>query len=100
MTSPFGVQLTLLIGPVLAAPAPPLLTESLRSVEVTHNDEGRSGFQLTFHAGRGGPLGVLDYPQLLLPLLRVFNRVILIVTIGAVPRVLMDGVVTNQQLHR
>jgi hypothetical protein len=98
MTSPFGVQLTLLIGPVLAAPAPPLLTESLRSVEVTHNDEGRSGFQLTFHAGRGGPLGVLDYPQLLLPLLRVFNRVILIVTIGAVPRVLMDGVVTNQQL--
>ncbi|PJF45634.1 MAG: hypothetical protein CUN48_17895, partial [Candidatus Thermofonsia Clade 3 bacterium] len=34
-----GVQLTLLIGPTVAAPAPPLLTEALQSVEVTHSDE-------------------------------------------------------------
>ncbi len=93
-----GIHLTLLIGPTVAVPAPPLLSEALQSVEVTHSDEGRSGFQITFQAGRGGPLGLLDYPLLSNPLLRPFNRVILIATFNAVPRVLMDGIITNQQL--
>jgi hypothetical protein len=93
-----GIHLTLLIGPTVAVPAPPLLTEALQSAEVTHSDEGRSGFQLTFQSGRGGPLGVLDYPLLANPLLRPFNRVILIATFNATPRVLMDGIITNQQL--
>ena len=75
------------------------MIERLQSVEVTHSDEGRSGFQITFDAGRGGPAGLLDYPLLTLPLLRPFNRVILIVTFNAMPRVLMDGIITDQQLR-
>lgn len=93
-----GINLTLLIGPTIAVPAPPMLSEAIDSVEVTHSDEGRSGFQVTFRAGRGGPLGLLDYPLMLNPLLRPFNRVVLIITINAFPRVLIDGIITNQQL--
>jgi hypothetical protein len=93
-----GSQLTLLIGPTVPLPAPIELTEALKSVEVTHQDEGRSGFQLTFQAGRSGPSDLVDYRILLEPLLRPFARVILVVTFGGVPRVLMDGVVTHQ-LH-
>lgn len=93
-----GIRLTLLIGPTVAAPAPPLLAEALESVEVTHSDQGRSGFQLTFQAGRSGPLDLVDYPLLGNPLLRPFNRVILLVLIGPLPRVLMDGIITHQQL--
>jgi hypothetical protein len=93
-----GVRLTLLIGPTVAVPAPLPYTEALQSVQVTHSDAGRSGFQLTFQAGRPGLASVADYPLLSLPLLRVFNRVILIVTIDAFAFVLMDGIITNQQL--
>ncbi|HEX5503426.1 MAG TPA: hypothetical protein VFW96_12445 [Thermomicrobiales bacterium] len=95
---PLGVNLTLLIGPTVAAPAPPPLTEALESARVSFSDEGRSGFQVTFQTGRGGPLGALDYPLAGNPLLRPFNRVILLVTMNAVPRVVMDGIITDQQL--
>ena len=93
-----GIQLTLMIGPTVAVPAPQPYLEALQSVRVTHSDAGRSGFQLTFQAGRPGPSSVMDYPLLTLPLLKVFNRVILIVTINAIPSVLMDGIITDQQL--
>jgi len=94
----FGIQLTLLLGPVVAIPAPPPYMETLQSVQVTHTDSGRSGFQLTFAVGRSGLSDLVDYSLLTLPLLRPFNRVILIVTINAIPNVLMDGIITNQQL--
>ncbi len=95
---PLGIRLQLLIGPMVAVPAPVPYMETLQSVQVTHSDSGRSGFQLTFQAGRPGPASVMDYPLLTLPLLKAFNRVILIVTINAIPSVLMDGIITNQQL--
>ena len=98
MNNFLGVQLTLLIGPTVAVPAPLLLTEAFQSAEVTHSDEGRSGFQLVFKAGRDAQTGLIDYPLLSLPLLRPFNRVVLIVTFGGVPSVLMDGIITHQQL--
>jgi hypothetical protein len=93
-----GVQLTLLIGPTVAVPAPPPLTEALVGVEVTHSDQGKSGFQLTFQVGRAGLADILDYSLLLNPLLRPFNRVILTVLFNAFPKVLMDGFITAQQL--
>jgi hypothetical protein len=93
-----GIRLTLLIGPTLPVPAPASLTEALVGVEVTHTDEGRSGFQLTFQAGRSGPSDLADYPLLAGPLLRTFNRVILLVVFNATPRVLMDGFITRHQL--
>ncbi|MEM8961945.1 MAG: hypothetical protein AAGD38_10715 [Acidobacteriota bacterium] len=93
-----GIHLTLLIGPTVAVPAPILLTEALESVEVTNTDEGRSGFQLVFKGGRSGVFGALDEPLLRTPLLRPSNRVIIIVTFNVTPRVLMDGIIVNQEL--
>lgn len=92
-----GINLTLLIGPTVAVPAPSMLTEALDSVQVTHNDTGRSGFQITFQIGRSGPSDLLDYQLLSSPLLKPFDRVILTVIFNALPRVLMDGIITNQQ---
>jgi len=93
-----GIHLTLLIGPAVPVPAPFVLTEALDSVQVTHSDQGRSGFQLTFKAGRSGPLDMVDYPLVMNPLLRPFNRVILVVLFNTTPRVLMDGFITRTQL--
>ncbi|HIK56588.1 MAG TPA: hypothetical protein IGS37_15675 [Synechococcales cyanobacterium M55_K2018_004] len=92
-----GVNLMLLLGPVVPMPAPRLFTESLESVEVTQSDEGRSGFQIVFRVGRSGSSGLQEYQLLAHPLLRTFNRVIVVVTINGFPRVLMDGIITNQQ---
>ena len=92
-----GIRLTLLLGPTVAVPAPPLLVDALENVEVTHTDEKASGFQITFRVGRGS--GALrDYALLSNPLLKPYNRVILVVHFGAVPKVLMDGIITNQEL--
>jgi hypothetical protein len=93
-----SVRLTLLLGPKVPVPAPPPLLDALDHLEVTHSDAERSGFQITFQAGRSGLLGALDYPLLSSPLLRPFNRVVLVVTFGVVPRVLMDGIITNVEL--
>ena len=72
--------------------------DALDSIEVTHTDEGHSGFQLTFQIGRSGKKDLVDYELLIAPLLQPCNRVVLTVTMGGLPRVLMDGVITNQQM--
>lgn len=92
-----GVRVTLLIGPVIPIPAPRLLMDALDSIEVTHSDEGRSGFQIVFRVGRSGVGGLREYQLVANPLFLTFNRVILIVTINSLPRVLFDGVITHQQ---
>lgn len=92
-----GVNLTLLIGPGVPLPATPDIAEAVQSVSVTHNDEGRSGFQVVLQVGRAGPTDLIDYRLLLNPLLRPFSRAILVVLFGGRPRVLMDGLITNQQ---
>ena len=56
------------------------------------------GFQIAFRAARGDLTDTLDYKLLSLPLLRPFNRVILISLVDFIPRVLMDGFITHQQL--
>lgn len=90
--------LTLLIGPTVAVPAPLSLADALLQVEVTHSDDGHSGFQLRFAAGRSGPFDALDYGLVANPLLKPFNRVILVLTMQGMPRVLMDGIITHQEL--
>jgi hypothetical protein len=98
MLSPLGTLLSLMVGPTIAVPAPPPLLELLDEVEVTHRDDGPSGFQITFLAGRSGPMDLLDYSLFALPLLKPFNRVVMVVTLGGIPRVLMDGVITHIEL--
>ena len=41
-----SVPLNILIGPKVPVPAPQMLTEAVQRIEVTHADQGRSGFQL------------------------------------------------------
>lgn len=93
--SALGVRLTVLAGPTLPLPLPAPLTERLRSVEVTESDHKRSVFTLTFDAGRSGALdraGAVGSP------LVAFARVVVMVTWGAIPKVLSDGIVTETEL--
>ncbi len=92
-----GIHLTLLIGPTRPVPAPISLIEAFKSIEVTNTDEGRDGFQVIFSVGRNRLADILDYTLVNNPLLKPFNRIIVIVTLGAVPCVLIDGIITHQQ---
>lgn len=92
-----GLHLTLLIGPTVPLPVPPPILELLDSVEVSHNDEGRSGFQIVFKATRSTRV-LMDYPLFLSPQFRPGNRAVIAATFGAIPFVLMDGIITQQQL--
>lgn len=94
-----GIQLQLLMGTTIAVPVPAEVAEALSSVEVSHQDEGRSGFQLTFRVGRATPDSIPDYNIFRDPLFRPFNRVILIITINGQTQVLSDGVITHQQFN-
>ena len=82
MDSP--LYLTLLAGPVEALPVPKPLIDAFGSAEVTESATGRSGFQLTFTLADDS---ILETFLLLaanspIPILRV----ILMVTLGAIPR--------------
>lgn len=92
-----GLHLTLLIGPTVPLPVPPSVLELLNDVEVTHSDEGHSGFQLVFKAMRSTRV-LIDFPLFLNPQFKPGNRVIVSASFGAVPTVLVDGIITNQQL--
>lgn len=93
-----GGLVTFWIGPTVPFPAPPPLIDHLDQITVTHNDSGRSGFQLTFTIGRDRLLGLVDYPPLITQLVRAGHRVMLFATLGAVPQMLMDGIITNFQV--
>ncbi len=90
-----GVHLTLLIGPAVPVPAPQSVVDALDSVQVNHEKE-RSGFQLTFAAGKNSSLLTTMLPAGYLD--PIVTRVIIIVTLNGVPNVLMDGIVTRQEI--
>ena len=92
-----GVQLLLLIGKTVPIPAPNELIQALETVEVTQNDEGRSGFQITFRAGRAGFRDSLDDRLLQTSRLNPLNRVIIAMIFGVVPQVVFDGIITHRQ---
>src|SRR4029078_12783614 len=90
-----GVYLTLLVGPVVPVPVPKSVLYALTSVQVTVAAGSTSGFQRSFPLNNRSPL----HPFFLIagaeaPVLRV----IIILTINGRPNVLMDGVMTNQQV--
>lgn len=89
------VHLTLLVGPGVPLPAPAVVTDALQSVQVTSGTD-RSGFQLVFAAGRESPLLSAMLPAGYLD--PIVTRVIVIATVGGFPHVLMDGVVTRQDV--
>ena len=90
-----GIYLTLMIGPVVPVPVPKVVLDALTDVQVTTAAGSPSGFSLSFTLNNRSPLHTLflvagDQTPLL--------RVILIVTINGTANVLMDGVMTNQQV--
>ena len=98
---PQGIQLTLLMGPIVPIPAPRLVIEALERVEVTSASGSASGFQLTFQFSGRSELNTLfliagtqstgpGTPGL---------RVMLVVTLNGTPRPLFDGVMTNIQVQ-
>lgn len=84
------------MGPVFVQPVPRVVLDSLVSAEVKVEDVGTSGFQLTFSVDKQSPLQILFLLTGGTPLL--FLRVILVATVNGVANVLMDGVVTNNQI--
>jgi len=90
-----GIHLTLLVGPVVPVPVPRVVLDALTGVTVTSSAGSPSGFQLTFALNNRSPLHTVflvaggQTPML---------RVIIIVTINGMPQVLMDGVMTKQQV--
>jgi hypothetical protein len=89
-----GIRLLLWIGPIVPLPAPPWFSQALQKAEVTCDADGNNGFQLTFALSRDTPV---DYTGLISGTLDPFNRVIIGVLMGAVPEILIDGVITHQQ---
>lgn len=88
--------LTLLIGPAVPMPAPLPVVEALQSVQVTSSRD-RSGFQLSFSLGKTSTLQLALLPAGYLD--PIVTRVVIIVTLSGIPNVIMDGLVTRQELQ-
>lgn len=91
-----GLHLSLLIGPGVPVPAPAAVVDALSSVQVTSGKDN-SGFQLTFSLSKQSPLLTTLLPAGYFD--PITTRVILIATVAGTPQVLMDGVVTRQELN-
>jgi hypothetical protein len=89
-----GVRLQLYVGATLPLPAPSAVVDALLDLQVTNNDRERDGFQLRFSLGKSSPL---DYGLLLSGAFDPPARVSVAVLFGALPQVLINGVVTSHQ---
>jgi hypothetical protein len=99
MSIDLGVHLSVLAGPTVPLPLPPHVAERVRSLTVTESDGARSAFTITLDAGRSGPTAAFDTPVVgMTTTLRAGSRVVVVLTIGAVPHVLADGIVTETEL--
>jgi hypothetical protein len=90
------VQLTLMMGPIEAAPVPSSVLEALVDVEVNIHDLEQSGFKLTFSLDKQSPLQITFLLAGGLPLL--FLRCILVATVNGSANVLIDGVITQNEI--
>ena len=90
-----GIHLTLLVGPVVPVPVPKVVLEALDEVEVTSPAGSPGGFRLTFTLSNRSPLHTIF---LLAGGQTPLLRVIIVATINGTPQVLMDGVMTHQQV--
>jgi hypothetical protein len=92
-----GINLTLMIGPAVPLPVSQEVLDALTSLEVTSNTEGPSVFQLSFSLSTRSPLHTLFLLSggASIPLVRV----VIVVTLGGRPHVLMDGVMTRHDIR-
>ena len=92
------MQLTLMMGQIVPVPVSATVAEALASVTVTRSGSATSTFQLQFNADRASPLAIPDFPMLFDRLTAVGSRVIVSVTMDAQETVLIDGIITTQEL--
>jgi hypothetical protein len=96
-----GIQLTLLMGPIVPIPAPRIVIDALESVTVTTAAGSPSGFQLTFQFSSKSDLNTIfiiaagQSTSIGTPPLRVM----LVVTLNGTPEPLFDGVMTNVEVQ-
>ncbi|MDQ6706832.1 MAG: hypothetical protein M3Z85_12765 [Acidobacteriota bacterium] len=94
-----GFYLTVMVGPVVPVPVPQTVLDSLTNVTVTSTSERRtpSGFELTFTLSNKSPLQTIFLLSggAVIPLMRV----VLIATVNGMPEVLIDGVITKQDIE-
>jgi hypothetical protein len=90
-----GIYLSLFIGPLVPMPAPKDVVDALISAQVNTGGE-RSGFQIVLSMNKKSsiyktllPSGFFDPGS---------TRVILVCTLGGIPNVLIDGVVTRHEV--
>lgn len=92
------IQMTLLAGPLVGVPAPRPVMEALTSVQVNSAaGDTESGFELTFNLGKRSPLQSLFLLTggSSIPILRI----IISVTMRGIPHVIVDGVMTHNQVQ-
>ena len=96
-----GIQLTLLVGPIVPLPVPRVVLDALQGVEVRTTAGSASGFQLTFTITARSPLNTIfllaagtntgmGTPPL---------SVLLIVTMNGSAQPLFDGVMTHVEVQ-
>jgi hypothetical protein len=94
LTDLLGIRLVLLVGKTIPLPASYEVMSSLGSVEVTNDAQGADGFQITFSLSKG----LLDFSLLLTGTFELGTRVVIGVVLGALPQVLIDGIITHHQV--
>ena len=72
-----GIHLQVMMGTAVPLPVPPKVARALQRVEVTHSDEGPSGFQMTFNVEQNGPSSSAASAMLKNPLFKVFKLFLL-----------------------
>ena len=96
-----GIQLSLMMGPIIPLAAPRVVIDALESVEVRTAGASASGFQMSFQFNSKSELNTLflivagNSTSMATPPLRV----LLIVTLNGSPQPLFDGVMTNVQVQ-
>ncbi len=96
-----GIQLSLMIGPIIPLPAPRVVMDALDSVEVRTSAGQVSAFTLTFKFNSKSELNTLFIiagAQSASPVTPAL-RVMLIFTLNGAPQPLFDGVLTNVQVQ-
>lgn len=87
----------LMIGPAAAPlPAPLPVVDALQSIEITSGRD-RSGFQMSFAVGKSSPLQLAMLPAGFFD--PMVTRIIVTVVVGGLPFVIMDGIVTRQDVQ-
>jgi len=91
-----GIRLLLLVGDTVPLPAPYELTSALQQLEVTSDSGQGDGFQMTFSLARSG---LADYGLIQNGTVNPMKRIVIVVIMGTLPEVLIDGVVTHHQFN-